>query len=79
MKTLVIVAAGWLACGLAVVDEALQGAGGANALGGHTNAEQACKAFQDGRFVFQGASDTEYRGNPYGKIPWRLGILEMAR
>jgi hypothetical protein len=31
------------------------------------------------RFVFQGASDPEYRGNPYGKIPWRLGILEMAK
>jgi len=33
----------------------------------------------DVRFLFQGASDAEYRGNPYGKIPWRLGILEMAR
>jgi len=31
------------------------------------------------RFVFQGASDAEYRGNPYGKIPWRLGILEPAK
>jgi hypothetical protein len=31
------------------------------------------------RFLFQGASDSEYRGNPYGKIPWRLGILEMAK
>ncbi len=31
------------------------------------------------RFVFQGASDAEYRGNPYGRIPWRLGILEMAK
>ena len=31
------------------------------------------------RFLFQGASDPEYRGNPYGKIPWRLGILEMVR
>jgi len=30
------------------------------------------------RFLFQGASDPEYRGNNYGKIPWRLGILEMA-
>lgn len=28
------------------------------------------------RFLFQGASDPEYRGNPYGKIPWRLGLLE---
>ena len=31
------------------------------------------------RMLFQGASDAEYRGNSYGKIPWRLGILEMAR
>lgn len=31
------------------------------------------------RFVFQGASDQEYRGNSYGKIPWRLGMLEMVR
>jgi len=31
------------------------------------------------RFVFQGASDDEYRGNPYGKIPWRLGILDMVK
>jgi len=30
------------------------------------------------RFLFQGASDAEYRGNPYGKIPWRLGVLEMT-
>jgi hypothetical protein len=28
------------------------------------------------RFVFQGASDTEYH-QAYGAIPWRLGILEM--
>jgi len=33
----------------------------------------------DIRFVFQGASDAEYRGNPYGKIPWRLGILDLAK
>lgn len=31
------------------------------------------------RFLFQGASDAEYRGNSYGKIPWRLGMLEMLR
>jgi len=31
------------------------------------------------RFVFQGASDAEYRGNPYGKIPWRLGILDLVK
>lgn len=31
------------------------------------------------RFLFQGASDSEYRGNPYGKIPWRLGMLDMAQ
>lgn len=28
------------------------------------------------RFVFQGASDAAYRGQGYGGIPWRLGILE---
>jgi hypothetical protein len=33
----------------------------------------------DVRMVFQGASDAEYRGNPYGRIPWRLGVLEMTR
>jgi len=31
------------------------------------------------QFLFQGASDSEYRGNPYGKIPWRLGLLEMIQ
>jgi hypothetical protein len=30
------------------------------------------------RFVFQGASDAEYRGSGYGGIPWRLGILELT-
>lgn len=29
------------------------------------------------RFVFQGANDREYRGQGYGGIPWRLGLLEM--
>ena len=28
------------------------------------------------RFLFQGASDEEYRGPGYGGIPWRLGLLE---
>jgi hypothetical protein len=28
------------------------------------------------RFLFQGASDQEYRGRSYGTIPWRLGMLE---
>lgn len=28
------------------------------------------------RFVFQGATDGEYRGPNYGGIPWRLGLLE---
>ncbi len=28
------------------------------------------------RFLFQGATDAQYRDNPYGKIPWRLGLLE---
>ena len=31
------------------------------------------------RFLFQGVSEVEYRGAKYGGIPWRLGILEMAR
>ncbi|MDQ3624067.1 MAG: hypothetical protein M3463_16540, partial [Verrucomicrobiota bacterium] len=30
------------------------------------------------RFVFQGATEAEYRGSSYGGIPWRLGILEIA-
>jgi hypothetical protein len=30
------------------------------------------------RFLVQGADDPEYRNNPYGKIPWRLGLLEPA-
>ena len=33
----------------------------------------------DVRFVFQGADDDQYRSNPYGRIPWRLGILTPAR
>lgn len=31
------------------------------------------------RMLFQGASDAEYRGQGYGGIPWRLGMLEPAR
>ena len=31
------------------------------------------------RFLFQGASDSEYRGNGCGAIPWRLGILERQQ
>ena len=31
------------------------------------------------RFVFQGADDSGYRDNPYGKIPWRLGMLEKVK
>lgn len=31
------------------------------------------------RFVFQGVSEADYRGAKYGGIPWRLGLLEMAR
>jgi hypothetical protein len=27
-------------------------------------------------FLFQGASDNEYRGQRYSAIPWRLGMLE---
>ncbi len=29
------------------------------------------------RFLYQGASDTEYRGHTYARIPWRLGVLEL--
>jgi len=29
------------------------------------------------RFLFQGASDAEYRAQGYGGIPWRLGMLEL--
>lgn len=32
------------------------------------------------QFLFQGASDQEYRNSGgYGKIPWRLGLLEMEK
>ena len=31
------------------------------------------------RFVFQGAGKDEYNGNRYGGIPWRLGMLELAK
>lgn len=31
------------------------------------------------RFLFQGASDPEYRGHRYADIPWRLGMLELER
>ena len=31
------------------------------------------------QFLFQGASDEEYQGHPYGQIPWRLGLLEMEK
>jgi len=30
------------------------------------------------QFLFQGASDAEYRGTGYGGIPWRLGLLEQT-
>ncbi len=30
------------------------------------------------RFLYQGASDGEYRGQKYGGIPWRLGLLEQV-
>ena len=29
----------------------------------------------DPQFLFQGATDAERAGKPYGQIPWRLGIL----
>ena len=31
------------------------------------------------RFLFQGVSDEQMSGKPYGQIPWRLGILEPAQ
>jgi Glycosyl hydrolase family 62 len=31
------------------------------------------------RFLFQGASEQDYRGASYGGIPWRLGLLEQVR
>ncbi|KPK62588.1 MAG: hypothetical protein AMK73_05890, partial [Planctomycetes bacterium SM23_32] len=31
------------------------------------------------RFLFQGATDEQMAGRPYGEIPWRLGLLEAAR
>ncbi len=31
------------------------------------------------RFLFQEASEAEYRGSNYGGIPWRLGLLELVR
>jgi hypothetical protein len=30
------------------------------------------------RFLFQGVSDVEKAGKPYGEIPWRLGMLDLA-
>ena len=32
---------------------------------------------EDLQFLFQGASDDEYRGRQYGTIPWRLGLLRL--
>ena len=29
------------------------------------------------RFLFQGVTDGDKAGKPYGKIPWRLGLLEL--
>ncbi len=31
------------------------------------------------RLLFQGVRDGDKRGKPYGRIPWRLGLLEPAR
>ena len=30
------------------------------------------------RLLYQGASDAEYRGQKYGGIPWRIGLLEQV-
>jgi hypothetical protein len=29
------------------------------------------------RFLFQGVSEKDRDGKPYGQIPWRLGLLEL--
>jgi hypothetical protein len=31
------------------------------------------------QFFFQGARDEQMRGVPYGQIPWRLGLLDVAK
>jgi hypothetical protein len=31
------------------------------------------------QFLFQGALDQDIKGKPYGRIPWRLGLLELSR
>lgn len=31
------------------------------------------------RLLFQGVTDSQRKGKPYGQIPWNLGILEPAR
>jgi hypothetical protein len=31
------------------------------------------------RFIFQGATQEEKAGKPYGKIPWRIGMLTSAK
>jgi len=31
------------------------------------------------QMIFQGAADDEYRGRPYGQIPWRLGLLTLEQ
>jgi hypothetical protein len=30
------------------------------------------------RFLFQGVTDEQMRDKKYGKIPWRLGVLEST-
>ena len=29
-------------------------------------------------FLYQGVDDDGYRGNKYGGIPWKLGLLELV-
>lgn len=29
-------------------------------------------------FLYQGVDDEGYRGNKYGGIPWKLGLLELV-
>ena len=33
----------------------------------------------DVRFLYQGVSDADREGKPYGQIPWRLAILRPAK
>jgi hypothetical protein len=40
--------------------------------------ERLCVDPANLRFLFQGVSNRERAGKPYGQIPWRLGTLKPA-